>query len=351
MPEGAQQESPLPLLQTAPPEESLNVEILIADYPKVAILGDRVGISWKILSDFTVNITNTAIQYGYTSIPGSFGVSDTPWDVGYPFATEELAPGRLIPGSFFVRIVPRQRGPLFFRAHVLVDGKNFWTREYKIEVRQKPSIRFVDTPVKALSGEKFAVIWEIETPFKPISFSTRVYYGAEARRGSFTLDVSPPAGYPSNTEAYSRLENELTNSFQAIITPTGEGPLYLRAYAEIDGKNYWSDEREVVVKKNPEVVLLSYPEEGNASSLYIFKWRVVGGEPGIIEETGILWGPEKGQKKGDYTFTGTLQKGSTPKNFQDSFYVGYGGVRVYFRVYAVVDGAYYYSEEHSIETS
>lgn len=334
---------------TQPPAapESLALEVLIADYPKIAFPDEPVMVSWRILADSKVKINNTTVRYGYTSIKRSLGGGDAPGDAGYPLSTEKLLMGKLeAPGSFFSEFTPTHAGAIFFRVHALVDDKNYWSKEYKIEVTQKPSLRLLSTPMRAVSGEELVASWEVTTPFDPVSFSTRVYYGAASRQVS--ADSSPPAGYPTSTATYSVAEKKPINSFQAIVVPNVEGSLFIRAYAEIDGRDYWSDEREILIKKRLEVVLLSYPEKGNVSSLYAFQWRVVGGDPGIIEETSVVWGPKKGQKKGDYTFTGTLQKGSTPKNFQDSFYIGYGGVFLYFRVYAVVDGVYHYSEEHRI---
>lgn len=332
----------------SPVIEGDKVEILISDYAKTVVEGETIVIGWKILTEKTAIITYTAIHYGFSSDPRSFDDQITPEDAAYRFSTHKYASGEYqVPNTFNVELIPNQTGTLFFRAYMLIGNKNYWTEEYKIEVMASPKISFISTPTRVLTGENLTVRWRITLPYPPSSFTTRLYYDTVSHPSEYKTTVTPAhAGYAFSAPNWG-YDLEQTGSYEVALVPRDAGILYLRAHAEIDGKHYWSDERGVVVKKAPEVVVLSYPKKGNRTSKYAFEWRVVGGDPGVIEESMILFGLKHGNIKRDYIFHRPPQNGSTPRNFKDSFFINYAGVTVYFRAYAIVDGKEYYSDEYS----
>ncbi len=81
-----------------------------------------------------MNMTHTGIHYGYLSHPGDLGSGTNPIAVGYPGVAEVSADVLNVKNDFEVTITPRQSGILYFRAHAVLDGQNYWSDERSVEV-------------------------------------------------------------------------------------------------------------------------------------------------------------------------------------------------------------------------
>lgn len=127
-----------------PEEDTTNNIIQLEAKPTIyftkipgTIHGDEIiNIYWEIGSELSRTITHTAIHYDIKSHPETFTFEDGPQDSGYPFLTTEYTLGNFsVPGEFTAGfIVPNTANNIYFRAHAIIDGKNYWTEEQSIGI-------------------------------------------------------------------------------------------------------------------------------------------------------------------------------------------------------------------------
>ncbi len=105
------------------------------DYPSSVKADEEFTVSWKVSTNLPTTIKHTAVHYSTDSHPGDYGLDIAPVDSGYGSLTKEYASGNFsIPNTFSVKIKTPDAVKLYFRAHAIIDGKNYWTSEYLINV-------------------------------------------------------------------------------------------------------------------------------------------------------------------------------------------------------------------------
>ncbi|VVB59473.1 Uncharacterised protein [uncultured archaeon] len=110
-----------------------NVTISIVSAPANSTAGMPFAITWSVGGPGKT-ISHTAIHYDYVPHPGTLGEDVGP-PGGYAYLTPDFASGTFyIPNTFTANITPTQAGTLYYRAHVIVDGSNYWTNERTINV-------------------------------------------------------------------------------------------------------------------------------------------------------------------------------------------------------------------------
>ncbi|MBI2076307.1 MAG: hypothetical protein HYT72_03620 [Candidatus Aenigmarchaeota archaeon] len=113
--------------------QASDVSISFVELPDSIKPNSKFVVKWKVDSNQGKNITHTAVHYGYESRPGEFSLEKTPQETGYAELTQEFASGKhIIPAIFNSTISPKQ-SPIYLRAHVIIDGKNYWTPEKQIK--------------------------------------------------------------------------------------------------------------------------------------------------------------------------------------------------------------------------
>jgi hypothetical protein len=122
---GCAQNLQQPPSEPAPPA-SPQILISIVSAPSTAAAGSLVQISWRVASSKMASTTHTAIHYGYSQ------VASDPTPAKYAYNSEILK-GKL-PGDYTAGIKPDSSGTLYYRAHVIADGKSYWTDEQLIAV-------------------------------------------------------------------------------------------------------------------------------------------------------------------------------------------------------------------------
>ncbi len=81
-----------------------------------------------------MNISHAGVHYGYFSHPGSLGTDVGSKESGY---TELIVvPAELLirRNDFEVNFTTTRKGLLYFRAHTIIDGRNYWSEENSIIV-------------------------------------------------------------------------------------------------------------------------------------------------------------------------------------------------------------------------
>jgi len=108
------------------------------NYPPSVKAGEEFTISWKVNTNVPATIKHTAIHYSSESHPGDYGLDVTPASSGYSGLTTDYASGNFsIPNTFPVKVnAPTNSDKLYFRAHAIIEGKNYWTQEYTVNVER-----------------------------------------------------------------------------------------------------------------------------------------------------------------------------------------------------------------------
>lgn len=120
---------------TTPPQPIETPAIAIITLPDEIEAGDQIEIRWGVTGPGQ-RATHTAIHYGSESRSGVLGTGDGPGAAGYPSLTTEFASGDFpLSREFTTIITPDEEGTIFLRAHVIVDGKNYWTDEVSVDVK------------------------------------------------------------------------------------------------------------------------------------------------------------------------------------------------------------------------
>jgi hypothetical protein len=206
------------------------------------------------------------------------------------------------------------------------------------------SVTITEGPTNVQVGKLFTVKWHAIGPSGSATNDTSIYYDAVSHAGTFASGVTPKtSGYKSFTPAQT---GTLPADFSADIAPGSAGStMFYRAYAQVDGLHYWSDEyqlKEVVAA--PTVTITAAPADATGASSVSVAWKVEGGLPGSIGSTYLEWGILSGQ----YTSQTTAQTGTSPMTFSTTLTAPSAPNTIYFRVHATVDGKELITDEKYI---
>jgi len=96
----------------------------------------------------------------------------------------------------------------------------------------------------------------------------------------------------------------------------------------------------------PTINVTSYPVSSDVDTDLGIDWEVIGGTPGTISKTAIIWDFNKGSANiSDYSNISKVLTGNTPEQFNTTLNVPDNST-IYFRAYAVVDGMEIYTKEY-----
>jgi hypothetical protein len=114
--------TPVPI--TPVPTPGFGVEVLKA--PATAVAGKSFEVSWRVNSPGQKNIPHTAIHYGPDSKSEPLTLTS------YPSLTTPQSGA--IPADFKANITIGKTGIIYFRAHAIIDGTNYWSDEKIITI-------------------------------------------------------------------------------------------------------------------------------------------------------------------------------------------------------------------------
>ncbi|MFZ3059521.1 MAG: hypothetical protein WA102_07235 [Candidatus Methanoperedens sp.] len=106
------------------PTPGASVVVLTA--PATAVAGQGFVVSWRVNNPAQVNIQHTAIHYGPVSKSEPLTLAS------YPSLTTPIA--GMIPAEFNTTIVINKAGVVYFRAHAIIGGANYWSGERMINI-------------------------------------------------------------------------------------------------------------------------------------------------------------------------------------------------------------------------
>lgn len=129
-------EAPKVQMPATPVEEKI---VYFVSAPESAIIGDFANITWAV-GGGDGKTQHTAIYYDYISHPGKFGTNVTQKSGGYAKLTPDYANGSYdLPNIFSAKIQLIQTGTLYYRAHVILDNKDYWTNERNLTISPRPA--------------------------------------------------------------------------------------------------------------------------------------------------------------------------------------------------------------------
>ena len=240
-----------PTQPPATPPATEAVAVAVTSAPITVETGKAFQVSWTV--NGTGTVTHSAVHYDYSSHPGTFGTDVAPAASGYPYFPKDYAAINMsAPASFTVSITPNVTGALYFRAHAIVDGKQYWTDEMALTVTVAPAVQetrvvITSAPATAESGKPFQISWGVEGPAETITH-TAVHYDYATHPGTFGETTAPAAsGYPYFPKDFAAINMTAPRGFAANITPNMTGTLYFRGHAIVGGKHYWTDEMTMAV--------------------------------------------------------------------------------------------------------
>ena len=111
-------------------EPGTNVEVLNA--PATAVAGKSFDVVWRVNSPSVKTIPHTAVHYGPVSKSEPLTLTS------YPTLTQ--VQNGTIPANFTAKIIINTTGTIFFRAHAIVDGVQYWSSERTISVSGSPTV-------------------------------------------------------------------------------------------------------------------------------------------------------------------------------------------------------------------
>lgn len=202
-------------------------------------------------------------------------------------------------------------------------------------------LTFVDSPKEVISGNNAAFTWRIDGPPTTINH-TAVHFGTVSTEGDLGKDVKPEdTKYTSEMlKDFNSGKINIPLQFIGNISITTPGKYYYRAHTLVKGKNYWSDEYALEVKKTDwKISILNSPKSASIGN-NTFTWRIEG-PAGTVNKTVIYYGLE--------STAGNLGKEVVPEETKYTHYVkdfskGKYDIPLQFvgNTYIATPGAYFY---------
>ncbi len=352
-------EAPTEKMEKAP-EASMEQKVSIeqVDAPASVFVGQDIRISWRVAGG-DLRAMHTAVHYGFESKPGTFGFDVGPAGAGYQSLTTEFVSGEFaLPKDFVTIFRVDKAGVVYFRVHAMVDGKNYWTDEKSIVVKEIPSIEITVIPEKVREGETFQVAWVVKGRGLRATHSA-LHYEADSKPGEIGLDKGPQdVGYPQLTTGFLSGDYALPMEFKAEVKADIVGVLYIRAHVIVDEKHYWTAEKRVEVIRGPGIVITSLPSKVTVGADLKVTWQVFGDDLRATH-TAVHYGYES--KPGTFgldvgpagagypSLTTQFASGDfvLPMEFSASFKPDSSG-KIYLRAHAIVEGKNYWTEEQVV---
>lgn len=113
-----------------------------------------------------------------------------------------------------------------------------------------PTVTIIEIAEFASAGDNATIRWWVYTPTKNSADKTALLYGFASYPGSFGNTTPESSGYLYMSRDYieSLAPLDTPGSYYATIDIPAGDTLYVRAYASIDGDNYWSEEEAINIR-------------------------------------------------------------------------------------------------------
>lgn len=120
------------------PATTPETSVVVLTAPTAAVAGQSFVVSWRVNSPVQVNISHTAVHYGPDSKSEPLTLQS------YPSLTTPQ--GGIIPADFSANITIGKTGIIYFRAHAIINGTNYWGDEQMITITAPMNVSIKVTP-------------------------------------------------------------------------------------------------------------------------------------------------------------------------------------------------------------
>ena len=309
------------------------VSITLTKYPGSAFVDEDVQFVWTVSAPASA-VAETAIHWDITSHAGALDVSAYPqasvWMIGEEDQTYDV--------TFDM---PDEAGTLYFIAHAIVYGKDFYVaEELSIIIRDLPTVSITTYTDEALVGEVATIEWEVTGVLETDTFGTFVHWDTTSH-----IDETLPSNYAEHSQS---IDWDLSGSYSFQLTlPDTAGIVYLIVSADVQGMTY-EDPNEVAisVKALPSVVDVTAPDkvDGGKKANVTFTLEDVD-DPEKVE---VLWDTESHENATDYPNT-VEATDNGDGTWTVEFKVPEKDTEVFYRVHVDDDGTDVYSSEDSFK--
>lgn len=116
-----------------PAGQAVEPQITATTAPDRGTVGEKIEFNWGITAEEGTVATSTAVRYGKGSTPGELGRDVAPADTTYDGAPTAHVSVPL-PDTFTSALWTGSKGTLYYRFHAVINGENYWSEEYSIEI-------------------------------------------------------------------------------------------------------------------------------------------------------------------------------------------------------------------------
>ncbi len=262
--------------------------VTVTQFPDEAFVDADVQFVWTVSAPAGA-VEETAIHWDTTSHAGSLDIASYPevsvWMIGEEDRTYDVT--FEMPGS---------AGTLYFIAHALVLGEDFYvTEELSITVRGLPTVSITTYTEEAYEGETATIEWEVTGALETDNFITMAHWSPVSH-----IDDPVPSNYPDNSYGINwKASGEYSYELEL---PMWAGTLYLIVSADVQGVTYVDpNEVAITIKALPSVANVTEPEgqQGGKTATLTFKLDNVD-DPEKVE---VLWDTSSHEGDTDYPNT------------------------------------------------
>lgn len=215
----------------------------LINVPKEIPVGSLATFTWRVDGPATT-INNTAVYFGTVSNPGDLDTDITPRETNYTDFVKDFTSGDYnIPLQFVGNTSVKNQGKYYFRVYAQVEDKHYWSDEYSFTVRPAENkVSLINAPEKMTVESISTFTWRVEGPSTTIS-STAIYFGTTSTPRELGKDVKP-----EDTEYLYVLPDFVKGRYNIPLQFVGNlkiataGAYFYRVHANIEGRNYWTDE-------------------------------------------------------------------------------------------------------------
>ena len=216
------------------PRASSVPTIDITDAPSRAEAGSPFTVTWKVNSNVEYQTSHTAVHYGPYSESEPLTLTS--------YSNISNVYGGLIPAIFSSDIIVNTPGVIYFRAHIIINDVNYWSKEKSIIISEQPSpatpsIQITSYPISVRGDSNFTIRWKV--------------YGGKPGQIRYTLiHWGLNRGGPNGGD-YDKISNvqggNTPAEFRVELKATARGPIYFRIHTMVDDTDLYSQEYKITI--------------------------------------------------------------------------------------------------------
>ncbi len=248
--------------------------IAVTSYPVRALAGRDAIIGWTVTGADAADIPHTAIHWDVETRGGA-GPS------AYLNASQVLTGEE--DGTYEVTIeLPSAPVTVYFIAHAMVLGDDFWTEEMMLVVVGEPALSIDVVPTKVLVGRDGMFKWTLGGVDAADITHTAVHWDT----------VSHPDGpFSAYPNALLGTAGTTAGEYMATMTaPASPATIYYVIHAIVLSEHFYLDDEGIVrVVALPTLDVVLGPSKAFVGATVTFRWNLTGADAAAVTHTAVHW--------------------------------------------------------------